>query len=238
MIHHKMASAPAHVPPRYGRRAGAAVAGRDGSGPDRHGADSRQPGAPPGLCLHSHGHERGGMDARRAKAGSPICRRRWPRSCRSWIKSRCSRISSSGTRIPPATMRRRTARSSAARRPRGPKAATTSWARRSIRSPRKHIGKDTPLPSLELGTDLIAQVGNCDNGFACAYQNNLSWSSPTTPLPTEADPARRLRTPVRRRGQPRPPARRAAQERQHSGLDDRRHGSPATGARRRRPNAG
>jgi hypothetical protein len=52
----------------------------------------------------------------------------------------------------------------------------------------KNIGKDTPLPSLELGTDLIAQVGNCDNGYACAYQNNLSWSSPTTPLPTEADP--------------------------------------------------
>src|ERR1700704_3738394 len=50
------------------------------------------------------------------------------------------------------------------------------------------IGKGTPIPSLELGTDLIAQVGNCDNGYACAYQNNLSWSSPTTPLPTEADP--------------------------------------------------
>ena len=52
----------------------------------------------------------------------------------------------------------------------------------------QHIGKATPIPSLELGTDLIAQVGNCDNGYACAYQNNLSWSSPTTPLPTEADP--------------------------------------------------
>ena len=50
------------------------------------------------------------------------------------------------------------------------------------------VGTDTPLPSLELGTDLIAQVGNCDNGYACAYQNNLSWSSATTPLPTEADP--------------------------------------------------
>jgi hypothetical protein len=52
----------------------------------------------------------------------------------------------------------------------------------------KHLGKDTAIPSLELGTDLIAQVGNCDNGYACVYQNNLSWSSPTTPLPTEADP--------------------------------------------------
>jgi hypothetical protein len=52
----------------------------------------------------------------------------------------------------------------------------------------QRLGKDTPLPSLELGTDLMALVGNCDNGFACAYQNCLSWSSPTTPLAPEADP--------------------------------------------------
>jgi hypothetical protein len=52
----------------------------------------------------------------------------------------------------------------------------------------KQIGRETPIPSLELGTDLIAQTGNCDNGLACAYQNHLSWSSPTTPLITEADP--------------------------------------------------
>jgi hypothetical protein len=52
----------------------------------------------------------------------------------------------------------------------------------------KAIGKETAIPSLELATDLIAQTGNCDNGLACAYQNNLSWSSPTSPLPSEADP--------------------------------------------------
>lgn len=52
----------------------------------------------------------------------------------------------------------------------------------------KQLGRETPIPSLELGTDLIAQTGNCDNGLACAYQNHLSWSSPTTPLPAEADP--------------------------------------------------
>jgi hypothetical protein len=52
----------------------------------------------------------------------------------------------------------------------------------------KQIGKDTPLPSLELAMDLLTTVGNCDNGFACVYQNNLSWSSPTTPLPAEAHP--------------------------------------------------
>ena len=36
--------------------------------------------------------------------------------------------------------------------------------------------------------DLMTTIGNCDNGFACVYQNNLSWSSPTTPLPAEAHP--------------------------------------------------
>ena len=52
----------------------------------------------------------------------------------------------------------------------------------------RQLGKETAIPSLELGTEIIAQVGNCDNGLACVYMNNLSWSSPTTPLPTEADP--------------------------------------------------
>jgi hypothetical protein len=52
----------------------------------------------------------------------------------------------------------------------------------------RQLGKETAIPSLELATDLIAQTGNCDNGLACAYQNNLSWSSPTSPLPSEADP--------------------------------------------------
>ena len=52
----------------------------------------------------------------------------------------------------------------------------------------KRIGKETPLPSLELAMDLQTSVGNCDNGYACVYQNNLSWASPTTPLPAEAHP--------------------------------------------------
>jgi hypothetical protein len=52
----------------------------------------------------------------------------------------------------------------------------------------KHIGGDTRLPSLELAMDLLHTVGQCDNGYACVYQNNLSWSSPTTPLPAEAHP--------------------------------------------------
>jgi len=52
----------------------------------------------------------------------------------------------------------------------------------------QHIGQQTQLPSLELAMDLLQVVGQCDNGYACVYQNNLSWSSPTTPLPAEAHP--------------------------------------------------
>lgn len=52
----------------------------------------------------------------------------------------------------------------------------------------QQIGQETQLPSLELSMDLMSTVGQCDNGYACVYQNNLSWSSPTTPLPSEAHP--------------------------------------------------
>jgi hypothetical protein len=52
----------------------------------------------------------------------------------------------------------------------------------------QHVGQETQLPSLELAMDLMQVVGQCDNGYACVYQNNLSWSSPTTPLPAEAHP--------------------------------------------------
>lgn len=52
----------------------------------------------------------------------------------------------------------------------------------------RQIGQQTQLPSLELSMDLLSMVGQCDNGYACVYQNNLSWSSPTTPLPSEAHP--------------------------------------------------
>jgi hypothetical protein len=52
----------------------------------------------------------------------------------------------------------------------------------------KQLGRETRLPSLELAMDMMQVVGQCDNGYACVYQNNLSWSSPTTPLPAEAHP--------------------------------------------------
>ncbi len=50
------------------------------------------------------------------------------------------------------------------------------------------LGKDTALPSLELAIDLNFLGGQCENSYACAYMNTLSWSTATTPLPTENNP--------------------------------------------------
>ena len=50
------------------------------------------------------------------------------------------------------------------------------------------IGKDTALPSLELGIDLNFLAGQCENSYSCAYLNTLAWTSPATPLPTENNP--------------------------------------------------
>ena len=50
------------------------------------------------------------------------------------------------------------------------------------------MGRETQLASLQLAMDLNPLAGVCNNGYACVYQNCLSWSSPTTPLPSEAHP--------------------------------------------------
>ena len=50
------------------------------------------------------------------------------------------------------------------------------------------IGRDTPLPSLELSIDLSVLSGQCDSSYSCVYLNTLAWSTPTTPLPTENNP--------------------------------------------------
>ena len=50
------------------------------------------------------------------------------------------------------------------------------------------LGTQTQLASLELSLESRENVGSCDPGYACAYANTLSWSSPTTPLPMENNP--------------------------------------------------
>ncbi len=47
----------------------------------------------------------------------------------------------------------------------------------------------TPLTSLQLGTDGGVGLGDCDNGYACAYSRSISWASPTTPMPKVTSPS-------------------------------------------------
>lgn len=50
------------------------------------------------------------------------------------------------------------------------------------------IGHVTRFPSLELSCDAVRKSGNCDSGYSCAYQYNLAWRSPTTPVAPEPNP--------------------------------------------------
>ncbi len=52
----------------------------------------------------------------------------------------------------------------------------------------QRIGHLTRFPSLELASDRVRTAGACDSGYACAYQYNMSWSSPSTPMAAESNP--------------------------------------------------
>lgn len=50
------------------------------------------------------------------------------------------------------------------------------------------IGGNTQFASLELGLERGAAAGICDSGYSCAYSNNISWRTPSTPVTKETDP--------------------------------------------------
>ncbi len=52
----------------------------------------------------------------------------------------------------------------------------------------EHIGRETKLPSIELGTEGGRNAGSCDSGYSCAYSNSISWKSPTQPMAKEINP--------------------------------------------------
>jgi hypothetical protein len=53
----------------------------------------------------------------------------------------------------------------------------------------KHLGQETPFPSLEFATeDFSGYVGGCVPGYSCTYMNTISWASETEPLPMEINP--------------------------------------------------
>lgn len=50
------------------------------------------------------------------------------------------------------------------------------------------VGHLTRFPSLELTCDANRKSADCDSGYSCAYQYNISWQSPTTPMTPENNP--------------------------------------------------
>jgi len=52
----------------------------------------------------------------------------------------------------------------------------------------QHIGQDTPLPSLEMGTEEQGGEGSCDRNYGCSYGKTISFSTPSNPLPMEHNP--------------------------------------------------
>src|SRR5207253_2836009 len=53
----------------------------------------------------------------------------------------------------------------------------------------RKLGEASQFPSIEFATeDYTGYVGGCVPGYSCAYQNTISWATPTTPLPMEINP--------------------------------------------------
>jgi Protein of unknown function (DUF1552) len=51
----------------------------------------------------------------------------------------------------------------------------------------KELGKQTQLPSLEIGLE-TPMIGACESAYSCVYYNTISWRGPETPLPMENRP--------------------------------------------------
>ncbi len=52
----------------------------------------------------------------------------------------------------------------------------------------KELGKHTQFASLEMGLHNTDVSGQCEKDWSCAYLNTISWSTATTPLPSEGQP--------------------------------------------------
>jgi hypothetical protein len=52
----------------------------------------------------------------------------------------------------------------------------------------QQIGKETRLPSLEVGLESGRTAGQCDSGYSCAYSTTVSWKTEHTPMPVEVNP--------------------------------------------------
>jgi hypothetical protein len=58
----------------------------------------------------------------------------------------------------------------------------------------RHIGQDTPLPSIEVATETSGAAGACDRAYGCSYSGTISFRTPSTPLPMENNPRKLFQT--------------------------------------------
>src|SRR4051812_28382282 len=52
----------------------------------------------------------------------------------------------------------------------------------------QHAGRETPLPSLELGIEPVTNFVDDNVGYTALYGSHIAWSTPTTPLAKEINP--------------------------------------------------
>jgi hypothetical protein len=52
----------------------------------------------------------------------------------------------------------------------------------------EQVGQTTRFPSIQVGSRASSLTGNCEDQYSCAFNNNISWSGPTTPLNKQTNP--------------------------------------------------
>ena len=50
------------------------------------------------------------------------------------------------------------------------------------------LREDTQLASLELSLEANELVGQCEDGYGCAYSATLAWRDANTPMPMQTNP--------------------------------------------------
>ncbi|MFN7930818.1 MAG: DUF1552 domain-containing protein [Blastocatellia bacterium] len=52
----------------------------------------------------------------------------------------------------------------------------------------QRVGRETPIPSMQLAIESNDQAGGCQYSYSCTYMDTISWASPPRPLPMIRNP--------------------------------------------------
>ena len=96
------------------------------------------------------------------------------------------------------------------------------------------VAEDTPLRSLQVGTeDMGTSAGACD-GYPCVFFNTVSWRDDTSPLPMGINPRVTFERMFGETGSAKQAALQPQAEAEHAGFDRAGNGKDAAEAGRRR----